>query len=47
MRKNFLTKEALVLSTINGALVNVVTKDAVHNVSEEDTSSLRVFNEPI
>ena len=47
VRKNFLIKEALVLNTINNTLVNVVAKDAVHSVGEENTSPLRVFNEPV
>ena len=32
VRKNFLTEEALILSAINGALVDVVAKDAIHSV---------------
>ena len=47
VRKNFLMKEALVLSTINSALVNVVVKDTVHSVSKEDTSLLKAFNKPV
>ena len=47
VRKNLITEEDLVLSTINNALVNVVTKDAVHSVNKEDASPLRVFNKPV
>ena len=32
VRKNFLTKKALVLSVINDTLVNIITKDVIHNV---------------
>ena len=47
VRKNFLIKEALVLSTINNILVNVVAKDAVYSVGREDTPPLKVFNKPV
>ena len=47
VRKNFLTEEALILSAINSALVNIVAKDAIHSVHQQDTPLLKVFNRPV